>query len=149
MVDPSYTDERIQVLTPSSSTLIGKPYNLHKTHLWLKDSSNTFAAQLMLGELATIPDFFEAIREAFVAQNPDHKIQIENKGDVERIKILLWGMGVNGDSILKTINEFSCRTTQAVFERFRLALATAFKKYRHEDYGEVLLCLCTVSFESD
>ena len=123
--------------------------DLFKTHIWLKDSTNTFAAQLVLGTISTTAGFLNGIREAFVSENEDRKEEVMAKGSVKSVQILFWNLGSLSLLGLKRPAAIGSNSTDTTFRWLRYRLDNAFQQHREEQYGEQLLCFATVLFEND
>ena len=136
----------MQTSTSSNDT---QPDDLSKIIFWLKDSAETFTAELILGQLSTIPTFFDAIKTAFLEQNPDPEdmARIQHKGEILRVKILVLNIGAGQHSNIQTLTTLKANNTDQTFARFREALASGFKRHRHE--SETVICLGTVLFHAD
>jgi len=149
-IDHSYTGQTsrggLQTSTSSNDT---QPDDLSKIIFWLKDSAETFTAELILGQLSTIPTFFDAIKTAFLEQNPDPEdmARIQHKGEILRVKILVLNIGAGQHSNIQTLTTLKANNTDQTFARFREALASGFKRHRHE--SETVICLGTVLFHAD
>jgi hypothetical protein len=123
--------------------------DLFKTHIWLKDAGKQFTASIVLGQLATVRAFLQAISEAFLETNIDDQEEIRAKGAIKAVKIMFWNMGGMGKSGVHSPIIIDTRTPNNVFLKFREDLQWGFQQYRQEKYGERLLCWATVAFESD
>jgi hypothetical protein len=127
----------------------GHVSDLFKTHIWLKDADNQFATSIVLGQLATVRAFLQAIREAFLKTNVNDEESILAKGAIEQVKIMFWNMGGTAKSSVRSPIVIGSRTPNSVFLKFREDVQWGFQQFREEKYGERLLCWATVLFESD
>lgn len=123
------------------------PRDHERVHLWLRDSTNTYAAKMVWQDFNTVIEFFDAIKDAFLAQNSANTIQIEDKGEILQIKLLVWNVGAGPSPIVK--GPLSARTTDPIFARFSNNLMMGYQNHRQQNYGERLLCLVTVLFDAD
>lgn len=125
--------------------------DMFKTHLWIKDSTNTFATEISLDRINTIPAFFAAIAEAFLKDNPNCTRELCEKGNIDAIRIMFWNLGVNASAKkgLQNPTTIDRRMTDDVLVRFRNDIALGFQQHRKEEQGERLLCFATVLFEND
>jgi len=149
--DSSYHDEENEAASVSSTLQKERPdtNDLHKTHLWMKDSKNTCAARIIMGTLTTIPALFYAIKEAFVKDNAKAEALIAEKGDVVAIIIMFWNLGPTEITDVESPFILDVSMAQERLTSLRLHLAWGFSEYREEMYGEQLLCIGTVVFEND
>jgi hypothetical protein len=116
-----------------------------RTNIWVKTSKNEFAAQLVPNGFKTIPDFFEGIKDALVAQNKASTDDIMAKGRIQKVKIACWNTG----NVIKNPLTFEVTTPRNIFTKFHDDLAYVFTEYLEPSYGEEILCFATVLFEKD
>jgi hypothetical protein len=99
-------------------------YDLCKTHIWFKDSTNAFAAQIVLGVLSTIPAFFQAIHDAFMKEHVVDSAKILEKGAIEEIKIIFLNMGArDSTSSAQSPITIDLRMSHKDFLKFRNDIA--------------------------
>jgi hypothetical protein len=122
--------------------------NLDKVEVWIVDSTNTCTAKLFLGTHSTIPDLFEAIKEAFLNLNTDKADFISSKGDVVAISIRL--LGQEPTEFVKDVSSpFTLDVMMPLegLKGLRLHLDLQLKEYRKDGRG--ILCISTALFEND
>lgn len=134
--------------TPRSPTTTKKSVPLAKTHLELKDSTNTYTAQFKLGHLDTLPNFFAAIKGAFWDQN-NCDDEITQKGGVLAVQILFTNLAPSTESGIESPFLLERGMPKQIFTIFREFLRVSFDTYRKEELGEQLILIGTVLFEND
>jgi hypothetical protein len=140
-------DEDDEHTSPQTNVEESDNINLYKAHLWMKDSKDTCTVQLVLGTLDTIPNFFNAIKDAFLYQDIEKRGVVTTKGDAIAITIMFWNLGPTEVKDVQSPFTLDVTMQPERLRSLRLHLGLGFRKYRHEK--EQLLCIGTVLFEND